>query len=154
MKKCVGAMAACGISLLGLGCAGRPALLPNYDPDLRKTSAQFAAAAVKLHPYPDVAPRGGEALGRSMIDYTFKTVEIINYSDDDWTNVQLWINKGYVVGVPKIAKGKDRTTLLNFQMFYDDAGNYFVTDFGKKRVDTLEMFRDGKLYTIKLGLAD
>ena len=89
-----------------------------------------------------------------MVDYTFKTVELYNYSDEDWQNIQLWINKNYVVAVPKIAKGKDRTTLLNFQMFFDDTGNYFVTNYGKKRIDTLEMYRDGKMYTVKLGLAD
>lgn len=89
-----------------------------------------------------------------MIDYTFKTVEVFNYSDEDWDDVQLWINKNYVVGVPKIAKGRERTLQLFFTMFYDDSGNYFVTEGGKKRVDSLEMYRGGKMYTIPLGLAD
>lgn len=154
MKNFVWTIATIAIIVCGFGCAGRPALIPNHDPELRRTSSQFAAEAVKLHPYRQDAPRGGEALGRSMIDYTFKTVEVFNYSDEDWNDVQLWINKNYVVGLPKIAKGKDRTTLLNFQMFFDDSGNYFVTDYGKKRVDTLEMLRDGKMYTIRLGLSD
>ncbi len=152
MRRC--AVAICVMAGLGLGCAGRPSMFPNHDAELRRTSAQFAADAVKLHPYHADAPRGGEALGRSMIDYTFKTVEVFNYSDEDWDDVQLWINKNYVVGVPKIAKGRERTLQLFFTMFYDDSGNYFVTEGGKKRVDSLEMYRGGKMYTIPLGLAD
>ncbi len=150
VKACVAAMAV----LVGMGCAGRPSVIPNYDPRLRRTSSQFAADAAKRHPYKAEAPRGGEALGRTAIDYTFKTVEVLNYSDEDWDDVELWINKNYVVFVPRIEKGKQRTKLLNFQMFFDEKGDYFVTNYGKSRVDTLEMLRGGKMYTIKLGLSD
>jgi len=142
------------LTITGIGCAGRPSLFPNHDPALRRTSAEFAADGAKRHPYREDAPRGGEALGRSAIDYTFKTVEILNYSDEDWDDVEFWVNKKYVVWVPKVAKGKQRTTLLNFTMFYDDKGGYFVTEYGKVHVETLEMFRGGKMYTIPLGLSD
>src|SRR5579859_3964297 len=47
------------------GCEGRPSLLPNSDPDLRKTSTQFAADAAKRFPYPTAAEKAGEAQGRA-----------------------------------------------------------------------------------------
>ena len=44
-----------------VGCAGRPSLIPNSDPALRKTSAQFASDAAKRHPFNAALPSGGTA---------------------------------------------------------------------------------------------
>ena len=144
-----------GVACLTLtACNGRPALLPNYDPALRKTAAQFSADAAKRQPFKTDAPRGGDALGRGMVDYTFHQVEILNYSDEDWNDVEIWINRQYVCYVPKIEKGKQRTKLMNFQMFFDGEGNNFDTKFGKVRIEQLEMLRDGKMYDMKMTLAD
>src|SRR5437764_432304 len=62
--------------LTATGCAGRPSILPNGDPALRKTSTQFAADAAKRHPYKATAPRGGEAVARAEADYMFKHVNL------------------------------------------------------------------------------
>lgn len=146
------------IALLGLmvaaGCNGRPSLLPNSDPALNRTAAEFAADAARRHPYKADAPRGGDALGRSSVDYTFKTIEILNYSDEDWDNVEIWVNRNYCVFIPKIDKNKTRTKTIDFQMLFDDKGENFSTQGGKVRVDQLEMLRDGKMYNIPIGLAD
>jgi hypothetical protein len=137
-----------------LGCAGRPSLLPNSDPELRKTMSELAADGAKRHPYKSELPRGGDALARASVDYTFRTIQVLNYSDIDWEDVELWVNQNYVVHVPKIPHGKDGAKTLDFTMFFDDKGEYFWTDHGKNRVDQLEVLRDGKMYTIKTAPAD
>jgi hypothetical protein len=142
-----------GAGLL-LGCAGRPSLFPNSDPNLRRTMAELAADAAKRHPYKSDAPRGGEALARASIDYTFKTIQILNYSDTDWSNVEIWVNQSYVCYLPDFPHGKDGAKSFDFDMFFDDKGEYFWTDRGKIRVNQLEMLRDGKIYDIKTSPAD
>src|SRR5256885_16200458 len=86
------------------GCAGRPSLFPNSDPNLRKTSAQFAADAAKRHPYKTDASRAGDAMGRAEYDLTFGHLQILNYSEEDWDDVEVWVNHKYVCWLPKIEK--------------------------------------------------
>src|SRR5947207_14128888 len=105
------------------GCAGRPSLIPNADKSLRRTSAQFAADAAKRHPYKSDAPRGGEAVARAEVGYMLKQITIVNLSPQAWNDVELWVNQKYVVFVPVMEPNKLKT--LNFQMMYDDQGNYF-----------------------------
>ena len=138
------------------GCAGRPSLLPNSDPALNKTSAQFAADAAKRHPFHEDFPAGGQAKGRAQVGYGLYTVEVVNLSDEDWNNVELWINRRYVVHVPRIEAGGKRVKTLNFQMFFDDLGHSFPVDnrTADRMVRQLEMVRGGQLYTIPVSLAD
>jgi hypothetical protein len=152
MKKYVIA-AVCGAGLLA-GCAGRPSLVPNSDPNLRRTSAQFAADAAKRHPYKSDAPRGGEALGRAEYDLVFGTLQVLNYSDEDWDDVEIWVNRKYVCWLPKVEKGKQRVKTINFQMLYDEAGNYFWTNGGKTPIQEVELYRNGKIYTVPTFLQD
>lgn len=153
MHKLAVVVALGGLSFLA-GCAGRPSLFPNSDPNLQKTSAQFAADAAKRHPYKADAPRGGDALGTAEYDLTFAHVQILNYSEEDWDNVEVWVNHKYVCWVPKIEKGKQRVKTLPFQMLYDGEGNYFWTDHGKNPVQEVELYRNGKLYTIPAKMAE
>ena len=139
---------------LAFGCAGRPSLIPNSDPNLRRTSAQFAADAARRHPYKGEAPRGGEALGRAEYNLVLGTVQVLNYSDEDWDNVEIWVNRKYCCFLPKIEKGKQRVKTLNFQMLYDGEGEYFWTNGGKTPVQEVEVFRNGKMYTIPTYLQD
>src|SRR5437763_15943917 len=74
------------------GCQGRGALIPPTDPDLKKTAAQFAADSAKRQ-YPASAPRGGELQAMASIDYgVFNRVEIMNLSDEDYNDVEIWMN--------------------------------------------------------------
>ena len=157
------ALAAAALYLLSLGtltqaggCSGRPSLLPNSDPKLRKTSAQFAADAAKRHPFNASLPSGGEARGRAQVGYGMDTVQVVNLSSENWDNVELWINRKFVVFVPRIEAGGDRVKTLNFQMFYDDRGHYFPVDNAKpeRMIQKLEMVRGGQVYSIPLRLAD
>lgn len=145
-----------GLTISGLlaGCEGRPTLFPNSDPALRKTSTQFAADAARRFPYPATAPHGGTAQGRAAVDLMLNQVEILNYSDDDWNDIDIWVNQAYVCHVPLIAKGKQKVETIAFPMLYDAKGNYFGTSGGKSPVNRVEIYRDGKLYDVPVALAD
>jgi len=141
------------ISVMALaGCAGRPSILPNTDKNLRKTSAQFAADAAKRQPYKSDAPRGGTIAARAQVGYMLDRLEVVNLSDTDWSNVEIWVNKKYVLFLPIMEKGKLKA--LPFQMLFDDGGNSFPTDNNKIRVETVEILKDGKLYDVTTKLAD
>ncbi len=89
---------------LAAGCAGRPSLVPNSDPNLRRTSAQFAADAARRHPYKADAPRGGAAMGRAEYNLLMGTLQVLNYSDEGWDNVEIWGNRKYVCWLPKVER--------------------------------------------------
>ena len=132
------------------GCSGRPSLIPNSDKSLDKTAAQFAADAAKRK-YPADAPRGGESIGRAQVGYTMNTIEIANLSDEDWNDIEIWVNGQYVVAVTKIEPHKSRT--INFQMLYNDKGEHFPLDNSKILVQKLEVLKDGKVYDIPVHVA-
>jgi hypothetical protein len=83
-------------------------------------------------------------------------VEVVNLSDEDWDDAEIWINRQYVVYVPKIEKNGPKVTTLNFWMFYDEKGNAFHTsdNSSANQITQLEMYRAGKMYTLKMQLAD
>jgi hypothetical protein len=137
----------------GGGCTGRVSLLPNSDKSLRRTPAQFASEAAK-RPYRVDLPDGGTAEARAQVAYEGNYFQVLNLSEEDWTDVEIWVNKKYVVHVPRIAAGKKRVTSITFMMLYDDGGNPFPADNRKQMIDTLEIVRDGKKYSIPLRLAD
>jgi len=139
-------------TLLIAGCAGRPTLIPPSDKELRKTSTQFAADAARRHPYKAEAPRGGEAIARAQVGYTLDRIDVENLSDDAWNDVEIWVNQNYVCHLNSMPPKKLVT--INFQMLYDDKGNYFPTDNKKVLVNKVEMYRDGKMYEIPVRLGD
>ena len=132
------------------GCAGRPSLLPNSDPALRKTSTEFAVDAAHRFPYKADAIQGGDAVGRAQVGYMVKRVEIVNNSPDDWKNVEVWLNQKYVVSIPEMPQHILKS--LPFQMFFDDQGHYFPTD--GVMINKVEIYMDGKMYNVPLQLAD
>ena len=139
---------------ISVGCAGRPSLLPNSDPALRRTSTQFAADAAKRHPFKSNAPLGGDLKVSAQYNLTFATVELLNYSDNDIDDVEVWVNRNWVVWVPKLEKGKMSVKTLPFQMIFDDSGNYFWTDNGKNPITTIDIYTGGKMYTVATKMAD
>jgi hypothetical protein len=133
------------------GCSGRPSLFPNPDPQLRKSSAEFAADSAKRFPYHADAPRS-KMTSRAQVGYTANALEVVNLSGEDWHNVEIWVNRQYVVFVPY---WKDHELKrLHFQMIFDDKGHYFPIDNLKTRVEQVEAFIDGKMYDIPTKLAD
>jgi hypothetical protein len=143
---------ACVVVAIMIGCAGRPSIIPNSDKSLRKTSAEFAADAAKRHPYKSDAPRGGEAVARATVGYTLNQLDVVNLSDEQWDDVEIWVNQKYVVHLPKMEPKKVKT--INFQMMYDEKGKYFPINNNKVLVEKVEVLRDGKMYDIKTKMGD
>ncbi|CAN5470612.1 hypothetical protein BH09PLA1_BH09PLA1_09520 [soil metagenome] len=141
-----------GAMSLLVGCSGRTELFPNSDELLRRPSTVFAADAAKRFPYKLDAPRAGAAQARAQVGYAMDVLEIENLSGEDWTNVELWVNQEYVVSLPRMESHKLKR--LPFPMIFDDSGLSFPTDNKVTRITKLEMFRDGKMYDVKLQLAD
>ena len=139
-----------------VGCAGRPSLIPNSDPALRKTSAQFASDAARRHPFNAALPSGGTATGRAQVGYGRDTLEIANTGTEDWQNVEVWVNRRYVVFVPSIRAGASRVKTLHFQMLFDENGRSFPVDnrTPERMVRQVEIVRDGMIYTVPFAQAD
>jgi hypothetical protein len=132
------------------GCKARPSLVPNSDPTLRKTNEQFAADAKKRHPYPADATKGGEAVARAQVGYDFNKIELANFSNEDWKDVDVWVNGAYVVHLPRVEKGRLKT--INFAMLYDAKGKAFPTN--RTLVKKVEVLRDGTMYDVRVQLAE
>jgi len=49
---------------------------------------------------------------------------------------------------------KGKLEVLPFQMIFDDGGNSFPTDNSKIRVESVELYKDGKMYDVTTKLAD
>ena len=149
MKKLI---LCCAVGLMALGCAGRPSMFPNADKNLRKTSAQFAADAAKRHPYKVDAPRGGEAVARTQVDYTIDKISIVNLSEESWEDVEVWINRAYVVHLPVMEP--QQLKKIDFQMLFDSQGNSFPTKNSAAMVKQVEIYRGGKMYDLPVKLTD
>jgi len=153
LQKIVVLSGLAGCTML-IGCQGRPTLFPNSDPSLRKTSTEFAADAAKRFPYPGEASKGGDASGRAEVDVMLGQIQILNSSDDDWKDVDTWVNQSHVCHVPLSPKGKQKVETIAFAMLYNGKGDYFTTENGKNPLNRVEIFHDGKLYTVPVRLAD
>jgi hypothetical protein len=149
MKLAKYSIAMVGLALL-VGCEGQIPLLINSDADLRQPAAAFAADAAKRH-YESDAPSGGTA-GRAQYGLMLQQLDLANLSRQDWTDVEVWINKAYVVHVPTIVHQGSRT--LPFRMFYNSAGQSFDTNGGDRPLTLVQIFRDGKMYDVTTNLAE
>jgi hypothetical protein len=142
-----------GVVLAGAGCTTRPPFFPNPDPSMHKTAAQFAADAAHRH-YESDAPKAGFADGRVEVDYGIHELKIANSSSQDWDNVEIWLNQKYVVFVPRVPANAASAELIIFQNIYDQDGDYFPLDSSQTPINSIEMFKDGKMYTLNMQLAD
>ena len=136
-----------------VGCAGRVSLLPNSDKTLNRTPAQFASDAAK-RTYPAELPDGGAAEARAWVAYDANNIQILNNSEEDWNDVEIWVNHKYVVCAPRIEAGKKRVKTITFMMLYDDQGNAFPTDNRKQMIESLELIKADTKYSIPLAMAD
>jgi hypothetical protein len=128
-------------------CTTRPTFFANADPALRKTSAQFASDAAKRS-YEADAPQGGTANGGAEVDYGIHRLSIVNSSTEDWKNVEIWLNKKYVIFIPVVPAQAAHVEMLDFKSIYDQNGNSFPLDSAVTPIDTVEMFKDGKMYSL------
>ena len=137
-----------------MGCEGRTSFFPNSDPALRKVPAEFAADAAKRFPYKLQAPRGGEAVARAQVGYSLNALELVNRSDETWTDCEVWVNGEYVCFIPTVEPGILKT--MPFQTLYNDNGKHFPIDNSKPEglIHKVELYRDGKMYDVTCKLAD
>lgn len=137
---------------LMIGCTERPTVFPNTDKELNKTAAELASDATKRFPYKSDAPRGGTAEARAAVGYWANTLEVVNLSKTEWTNVEVWVNREYVVAIPHMQPGVLKR--LPFKMIFNQNGQYFPLDNKQHLVDKVEILLDGKLYDVTTQLAD
>jgi hypothetical protein len=137
------------------GCTSRPSFVrsANADPALRKSNAEFAADAAHRQ-YEANANRAGAANGGVEIDYGFHYLSLVNSSSQDWNNVEIWVNQKYVIMIPKISADAARAEIVSFDMIYDSHGASFPTDSQKTPITSVEMYSDGKMFTLMTQLAD
>lgn len=132
------------------GCTNQPGMLPNQDATLRKPVWVIRADAAQ-RAYPAEATRVRGLVARSQIGYMAKTVEVANLSTEDWENVEIWVNKEFVVFLPKIEKGTLRA--VPFDAMFNREGKHIPTDSRTFVVETVEVFMGGKLYDVKVTVA-
>lgn len=135
------------------GCTKAPPFFPNSDAALRRSSTQFAADAAHRH-YEANAPHGQGESARAEIDYGIDRIYFANTSNKDWKNIEIWLNKSYVVFLPEVPANGARSIDISFMSFYDNKGQHFPAYISHTPIDSIEMYRDGKMYAVSTGLAD
>lgn len=133
-----------------MGCQNQVSLIPNSDPALRKSRTDFARDGINRHPYHADAPRGGKIQGGAATNYEANTLQIANFTAEDWKDVEIWVNGQWVVFVPVIPGNAQTARTLNFEMMYDRMGRHFPLD-NKDRdtmVQKVEIYRDGTMYEL------
>ena len=143
MRRALFALSIAACSLI-VGCKDNAVLIRNSDANLNKSAATFASEAKNYFPYPADARRGERIASRAEIGYMWNIINVVNYSDQDWENVELWVNKSYVLALPKMEAGK--TKRISFKMFYNEQGQYFPL--GGTMIKEFEIKKDGVLYTV------
>lgn len=80
-----------------------------------------------------------------------KTVDVANLSTEDWENIEVWVNKEFVVFLPKIEQGTLRS--IPFDAMFNRQGQHLPKDSRTFVVETVEVFMGGKLYDVKVTVA-
>ena len=149
-------IAAAAIGAIGLfavgGCSDQPTLFANPDPALRKTTSEFKTDAATRFPYKSDVPHVHETKARAEVGYTLNRLEIVNFSDEDWSEVEVWVNRQYVCYVPRMESRKLKE--IHFPMLCDDTGSTFPFDNTKVHVERLEVYRAGTMYDITCRNSD
>ncbi len=135
--------------LVLVGCES-PTIFPNPDPNLRKSKDQFAADAGQRFPYKADAPRAAEPRARAQVGYFDNRVEVVNFTDEDWNDVEIWVNRQYVCFVPKMESRKLKE--IQFTLLYNESGQHFPRD--GARVESVDIYRDGTMYSLVVHNAD
>ena len=134
--------------VFGLGGCGdtpRPTIFANPDPNLRKGVRELREDAAK-RTYAAEAPRAKEPRARAEIAYMDNRLEVVNFSGEDWTNVEVWVNGRWVCYVPKMEDRKLKE--IHFPMLFDQDGKNFPISNRQIRVEKVEVFRNGTLYEV------
>lgn len=132
------------LAFLALAGCRNATWLPNTDGALNKPAKEFAADAAARFPYPADAPRGGEFLARAEVGYDANVINLGQFSGAPLSDVELWVNKSYVVFLPNIETG--RAKLIPFKVIYNDQ-NQHLPEKGVM-VESVELKVNGTLYKV------
>jgi hypothetical protein len=141
---------------LVVGCEATPAVVPQSDPALNKTSAQYAADSVKHFPFKGNLPVSDEQPARALPDYSLDFVDMVNLTHRDFNDAEVWLNREYEMTLPTLKAGEIKR--LNFRMFYDDKGDHFSLNNNLEKggmiIHQMEIIMDGKVYEVpvRVGL--
>ena len=136
------------------GCADRPTIFDNPDPNLRLSASELRGDAISRFPYKQETPRAREIQARAQVAYPLNRMEVVNFSGKDWEDVEVWVNQKYVCHVPKMQSGQLKE--IHFPMLFDEKGNSFPmnSNKGKMLVRSVEILRDGKMYQLTVEAAE
>jgi hypothetical protein len=153
LRACAASVVVMGFGIV-CGCADRPTIFDNPDPNLRLSSSELRGDALARFPYKQEAPKDQEIHARAQVAYAINRMEVVNFSDADWQDVEVWVNHQYVCHVPKMQRGQLKE--IHFPMLFDEKGNSFPmnSNQGKMLVRTVEILRDGKMYQLTVEAAD
>ena len=143
------------LTLLGIwGCSDRPTIFDNPDPNLRLSSSELRGDAISRFPYKQEAPKAREIQARAQVAYQINRMEVVNFSQSDWDDVEVWVNHKYVCHVPKMQRGQLKE--IHFPMLFDEKGNSFPmnSNQGKMLVRSVEILHDGKMYQVTVEAAE
>jgi hypothetical protein len=146
-------------ALLIAGCqTNYTSLVPNPDRDLNKSPTDFKAdAAKRIYPATQpslvatTAPAQVEpAPFRGEVDYQLDVINIVNLSDTQWNNVEVWADAKYVCFVPTFPAKMQRG--IAFRILYSRDGERApIKGLWLKKV---ELVKDGKIYRVPIFAAD
>jgi hypothetical protein len=136
------------------GCMDRATIFNNPDPQLHKPISAFRSDALDRFPYKADAPREKEIRARAQVGYHFNRLEVVNFTEGDWENVELWVNRKYVCLVPKMQSRKLKE--IHFPTLMDEKGNSFPMNSNKSEdlIRSVEVYRDGKMYQVAVEAVD
>jgi hypothetical protein len=143
------------IALLALaGCMDRATIFDNPDPNLDRPISAFRSDALDRFPYKAEAPKQKEIRARAQVGYPYNRLEVVNFSEQDWENVELWVNRKYVCLIPKMQSRKLKE--IHFPTLMDEKGKSFPMNSHKSEdlIRTVEVFRDGKMYQVTVEATD
>jgi hypothetical protein len=153
VRGCAASVVVLGLGII-CGCADRPTIFDNPDPNLRLSSSELRGDALARFPYKEDVPKARESAARAQVAYQLNRVDVVNYSQADWEDVEVWVNRKYVCHVPKMQRGQLKE--IHFPMLFDEKGNSFPmnSNKGQMLVRSVEILRDGKLYQLTVEAAD
>jgi hypothetical protein len=129
--------------LLSVAGCNQPTLFANPDPNLRKNIPELKADAAKRFPYKANVPHAFEPKARAQVGYDLHRVEVVNFSNEDWSNVEVWVNCQYVCHIPVMQSRQLKQ--LGYKMLINDLGQHFPEDITVWRV---ELYRNGTMYRV------
>lgn len=142
-------LAAAVAALLLAGCqVNSTNAVPNPDRNLRKKPEQFKADASK-RAYPGAATTQPSPF-RGEVDYQLDVINIVNLSETDWTDVEVWANGQYVCFVPTFPAKMQRG--IAFRILFSPEGQR--PPLSGLWLEKVEIVKGGTVYPVVIRAAD